>query len=82
MTAFVQDWDSLIGTRLVGENPNLFARLILANGDLPLMMKETNPLYIPNPVVVNPKISGFKNIAKYWLKGMPDMFQAWKLYCL
>ncbi len=82
ITAFVQDWGSLIGTRLVGENPDLFARLVLANGDLPLMTEETNPLYIPNPLVVNPKISGFKDIAKYWLKGLPDMFQAWILYCL
>lgn len=82
ITAFVQDWGSLIGTRLVGENPDLFARLILANGDLPLGTEESNPFYIPNPVVVNPKISGFKDIAKYWLKGMPDMFQAWILFCL
>jgi len=82
ITAFVQDWGSLIGTRLVGENPDLFARLVLANGDLPLLTEETNPFYIPNPVVVNPKVSTFKDIAKYWLKGMPDMFQAWILYCL
>ena len=82
ITAFVQDWGSLIGTRLVGENPDLFARLILANGDLPLLTEETNPFYIPNPVVVNPKIKGFKDIAKYWLKGMPDMFEAWILFCL
>jgi len=82
ITAFVQDWGSLIGTRLVGENPDLFARLILANGDLPLITEETNPFYIPNPVVVNPKIKGFKDIAKYWLKGLPDMFQAWILFCL
>ena len=82
ITAFVQDWGSLIGTRLVGENPDLFARLVLANGDLPLMIEETNPLYIPNPLVVNPKINGFKDIIKYWLKGMPDKFQAWILFCL
>ena len=82
ITAFVQDWGSLIGTRLVGENPDLFARLVLANGDLPLLTEETNPFYIPNPVVVNPKIKSVKDIAKYWLKGMPDMFQAWILYCL
>ena len=82
ITVFVQDWGSLIGTRLVGENPELFARLVLANGDLPLLTEETNPFYIPNPVVVNPKIKSVKDIAKYWLKGMPDMFQAWILYCL
>ena len=66
ITAFVQDWGSLIGTCLVGENPDLFARLVLANGDLPLLTEETNPFYIPNPVVVNPKISTVKDIAKYW----------------
>jgi pimeloyl-ACP methyl ester carboxylesterase len=82
ITAFVQDWGSLIGTRLVGENPDLFSRVVLANGDLPLMTEETNPLYIPNPVVVNPKISGFQDIVKHWLKGLPDMFQAWILFCL
>lgn len=82
ITAFVQDWGSLIGTRLVGENPDLFARLVLANGDLPLLTEETNPFYIPNPLVVNPKVDTFRDIAKYWLKGMPDMFQAWILYCL
>ena len=82
ITAFVQDWGSLIGTRLVGENPDLFARLVLANGELPLLTAETNLFYIPNPVIVNPKINGFKDIAKYWLKGMPDMFEAWILFCL
>ncbi len=82
ITAFVQDWGSLIGLRLIGENPDLFARVVCANGDLPLMTEETNPLYIPNPLVVNPKIKTVKSIAKYWLKGLPDMFQAWVLFCL
>ena len=82
ITAFVQDWGSLIGTRLVGENPDLFARLVLANGDLPLLTEKTNPFYIPSPVVVNPKINTVKDFAKFWLKGMPDMFQSWILFCL
>jgi haloalkane dehalogenase len=30
-----QDWGSLIGLRLVGENPDWFARVILANGGMP-----------------------------------------------
>ena len=82
ITTFIQDWGSLIGTRLVGENPELFARVILANGDLPLMTEETNPFYVPNPLVVNPKINTFRDIAKYWLKGIPYSFQAWILFCL
>lgn len=82
ITAFIQDWGSLIGTRIIGENPELFARVVLANGDLPLMTEEKNPLYVPNPLVVNPKIKSFKSIMKHWLKGMPDMFQAWMLFTL
>ncbi len=82
MTTFVQDWGSVIGTRIVGENPDLFARLVLANGELPPFTEETNPFYIPDPLVVNPKVKSIKNIAKYWLKGIPYSFQAWILYCL
>ena len=83
ITVFCQDWGSLIGTRLVGENPDLFARLVLANGDLPTYTEETNPFYIPNPIVVNPKIKGLKTaIAKHALAGLKNWFQAWILYCL
>ena len=35
VTLFGQDWGSIIGLRLVGENPHLFARVVIANGDLP-----------------------------------------------
>jgi len=73
---------SLIGTRLVGENPELFVGLVLANDDLLLMTEETNLLYIPYPVVVNPKLNTFREIVKHWLKGLPDMFQVWILFCL
>jgi len=83
ITIFVQDWGSVIGTRLVGENPDLFARLILANGDLPDFTEATNPLYIPNPVVINPKVKGLKKaLAKHFLAGRDTSFQAWILYCL
>lgn len=83
ITIFIQDWGSLIGTRLVGENPDLFARVVLANGDLPLMTEETNPLYVPNPLVVNPKVKGLKAaLAKHALGGFKDWFQAWILFCL
>jgi len=83
VTAFIQDWGSLIGMRIVGENPNYFARVILANGDLPSFKAESNPFYIPNPVVVNPKINLLKPaVAKYALKGMDYWFQSWILFCL
>ncbi|MCA1831437.1 MAG: haloalkane dehalogenase [Actinomycetota bacterium] len=35
MTLVGQDWGSLIGLRLVAEHPDLFARVVMANGFLP-----------------------------------------------
>lgn len=35
ITLVCQDWGALIGLRLVAENPELFARVVLANGTLP-----------------------------------------------
>jgi haloalkane dehalogenase len=35
MTLVGQDWGSLIGLRLVGEHPELFSRVVMANGFLP-----------------------------------------------
>ncbi len=35
VTLVGQDWGSLIGLRLVGENPDRFARVVIANGGLP-----------------------------------------------
>lgn len=35
ITLVVQDWGSLIGLRVAAENPDRFARIVLANGGLP-----------------------------------------------
>lgn len=35
ITLVAQDWGSLIGLRLVGERPELFRRVVIANGGLP-----------------------------------------------
>lgn len=35
VTLFCQDWGSLIGLRMVGEQPDRFARVVVANGFLP-----------------------------------------------
>lgn len=83
ITVFIQDWGSVIGMRLVGENPELFSRVVLANGDLPAYTDERNPLYIPNPVVINPKVNGLKKaLAKHTTKGVMHSFQAWVLWSL
>lgn len=35
ITTFVQDWGSLIGLRIAGEQPDRFARIVVSNGFLP-----------------------------------------------
>ncbi|MEZ5568875.1 MAG: haloalkane dehalogenase [Halioglobus sp.] len=47
ITLFVQDWGSLIGLRIAGENPALFARIVLANGELPAIPPGLNPFTLP-----------------------------------
>lgn len=47
ISLFGQDWGSIIGMRLVGENPDLFARLVIANGDLPPMPAGIHPFTFP-----------------------------------
>ena len=36
VTTFVQDWGSLIGLRMAGEQPDRFARIVVSNGFLPI----------------------------------------------
>ena len=84
MTLFCQDWGSLIGLRIAGENPNLFSGIIAANAELPNFTKETNPLYIPETIEINTKIKSFVGAMAYYSIGgfAVESFQAWILYCL
>jgi haloalkane dehalogenase len=47
ITLFVQDWGSLIGLRIAGEIPERFARIVIANGDLPPFPPGLNPFMEP-----------------------------------
>ncbi|MCW9016437.1 MAG: haloalkane dehalogenase, partial [Kangiellaceae bacterium] len=47
---FAQDWGSLIGLRVAGMNPDWFARIVVANGTLPLIAADKQPF----PAVQNP----------------------------
>jgi haloalkane dehalogenase len=47
LTLFVQDWGSLIGLRIAGDMPEVFARIVLANGDLPVIPSGLNPFTVP-----------------------------------
>jgi pimeloyl-ACP methyl ester carboxylesterase len=47
ITLFVQDWGSQIGLRMAGDDPEKFARIVVANGDLALVPEGLNPFTIP-----------------------------------
>ena len=47
ITPVVQDWGSLIGLRCVGNNPDRFARVVVANGNLPAVPEGFEPVSLP-----------------------------------
>ena len=49
ITVFVQDWGSLIGLRVVGDHPDRFARVVVANGRLPVVPAGIRPVILPDP---------------------------------
>ncbi len=53
ITLFCQDWGSLIGLRIAGDEPELFSRIVVANGTLPVFKKGANPFRVPNPVKID-----------------------------
>jgi pimeloyl-ACP methyl ester carboxylesterase len=59
ITIFVQDWGSLIGLRVAGDLPEKFARIIVANGTLPVIAKGSNPFRVPNPVKIDCSLGDF-----------------------
>ena len=86
ITLFCQDWGSLIGLRIAGENSKLFSGIIAANAELPKFTEESNPLHIPEPVKINTKIKSFKKAMAYHFlnnKGFDvNIFQVWINYCI
>ncbi len=48
ITPIVQDWGSLIGLRCVGNRPDRFARVVVANGNLPVIPKGIEPVRLPD----------------------------------
>jgi pimeloyl-ACP methyl ester carboxylesterase len=47
ITLFVQDWGSHVGLRIAGDQPELFARIVVANGDLIVIPPGLNPFTSP-----------------------------------
>ncbi|HEX5615710.1 MAG TPA: haloalkane dehalogenase [Acidimicrobiia bacterium] len=56
VTVVVQDWGSLIGLRVVGDLPDRFARVVIANGRLPVVPEGFRPATLPDPPVLDPDL--------------------------
>ena len=56
ITVFVQDWGSLIGLRVVGNQPDRFARLVVANGRLPVVPEGLTPVELPTSLDPDPSL--------------------------
>jgi haloalkane dehalogenase len=48
ITPIVQDWGSMIGLRCVGNRPNRFARVVVANGNLLVLPEGLEPMKLPD----------------------------------
>ena len=57
ITLFCQDWGGLIGLRMVGDEPQLFSRVVAANTTLPVL--KWNPFRVPNPVEIDCEKANF-----------------------
>jgi len=53
ITLVCQDWGSIIGLRIAGDQSHLFSRIVAANGTLPVFKKGQNRLRVLNPVAIN-----------------------------
>lgn len=77
ITAFVQDWGSLIGLRVIGDEPSRFARIVVANGTLPVLPEGVKPVVVPDPPTPNPDLAfGFSDCVG------GSCFSQWATYAL
>ncbi|MBU6407430.1 MAG: alpha/beta fold hydrolase [Alphaproteobacteria bacterium] len=76
ITLFAQDWGSCFGLRIVGDRPDLFARVAISNGGLPVF---TPPIfYIPEPVEIDPAAPSLAQALTPTIgEPFPVAFQAW-----
>jgi pimeloyl-ACP methyl ester carboxylesterase len=84
ITLFGQDWGGLMGLRVVGDQPGLFARVVAANTTLPVIPKGMNPFRVPNPAKINCGLGDFVKPDDYSIdrKTWVINFQKWILYAL
>jgi pimeloyl-ACP methyl ester carboxylesterase len=76
ISLFAQDWGSCFGLRIVGDRPDLFARVAISNGGLPVF---TPPIfYIPEPVELDDAAPNLlQALGPTVGEPFPVSFQAW-----
>ncbi len=78
ITPVVQDWGSLIGLRCVGNRPDLFARVVVANGNLLVLPEGAEILTVPDSL--EPQDLEFPDVVSPG--GGMELFEAWATYAL
>jgi haloalkane dehalogenase len=57
ITLFAQDWGSVIGLHVAGENPDWFARIVIGDGTLPVVPEGIEPYpRVENPNEIDPDL--------------------------
>lgn len=84
VTLFCQDWGSLIGLRIVGDHPDRFARVVVANGRLPVIPRGIRPFHVPDPIEIDPAKGDFASFQATLDPSQPQPvnFQKWIEYAL
>ena len=88
VTVFVQDWGSLIGLRVIGDHPDRFARVVVANGRLPVLPAGVHPVTLPDPPLPDDTIrapfsdDGRPVASVTVIPGMSEQFGQWAVYAL
>lgn len=78
ITLFAQDWGGLIGLRIVGDEPEWFARVIAANTTIPLFEPGENPYILPADVAIDCKATSLVlAVGPAMVQGQEPMFNAW-----
>ncbi|MFN3256463.1 MAG: haloalkane dehalogenase [Ilumatobacter sp.] len=78
ITPVVQDWGSLIGLRCVGNRPDRFARVVVANGNLLVLPEGVEILTLPDSL--EPQDLAFPDVISPG--GGMGLFEAWATYAL
>lgn len=82
VSLFCQDWGSLIGLRVAGDQPETFARIVVANGTLPVIPTGLNPFRVPSPVEIDCALGDFARPDDLAAETWQGYFQRWIVYAL